>query len=665
MSAVLKSNIGVSIAESVLNDIISRNSRYYYYLGKILTWNPLGLDDPELPKENYKYELKTRSEIISTKRIRESDVSFVIERINWISGEIYDMYDDTYSPSNLSYSGKSSLEDSKFYVVTDEFNVYKCISNNYNSPSIEKPSGYDTDIFTTSDGYQWKFIYNIPIGFRNKFFESEFMPISTSIRNQFYSRGQLSNVVIENSGQNYIQASTFINVTGDGYLEENPYILNGITITDAGFGYTTTPIATISTPLITLGSEIQATATVSMSGSAISSGTLTNSGYGYDLSASISIAEPISTYIIWQAGISVNLNDKIKYQESYYNVTSSGTLNSTPPTHSSGSSTHGSVILEFVAKRANAIINSNKTEAVISPIVNGNGELIGATIIDGGVGYTYANLEVIGVGQNAQLSVDLSVGDLNTLQANVELLAVDGALSYIKIENNGSNYTSASIIIEGDGTGASATAILSSGVISNIIITNYGSGYTYANVYVVGNGINANLRAIISPKGGHGKNSLLELNARTLMFFTTISNEKNQGIFVNNDSRQLGIIKSLSRFDSDLSFRGDIGSACYLLNCGSIVDQSKFTPDSKLNTGQKEYYIVSVQDNKILITSQLNHIPLFGDVFTSTNGDTITPIEIIEPTIDKYSGNMLFIDNRNAFTTTSDQSLSLRTTIKF
>lgn len=665
MSAVLKSNIGVSVAESVLNDIISRNSRYYYYLGKILTWNPLGLDDPELPKENYQYELKTRAQIVSTKRIRESDVSFVVKKIEWASDTIYDMYDDSYSATNLSANGEANLENSKFYVVTNEYNVYKCISNNYNKVSTSKPTGYDTEIFTTTDGYQWKFMYNIPIGFRNKFFETEFMPITNSIKNQFYSKGQISSVIIDNAGQGYVQASTLINVTGDGYLEENPYILNSITITDAGFGYVTNPTASISAPFSTVGAEVQATATVLRTGSIVNSGTLTNIGFGYDTSVVITISEPITTYTIWASGIIVILNQIIKHQDSYYKVTTAGTLNSTPPTHSTGTASYGTAVLEFAAKRANAIINSTKTNAKVQPIVNGAGEISGVIISNGGIGYTFANLEVVGVGTSAQLSVNLSNGDLNTLQANVELLAVNGSLSFIKIENGGNSYTNVNIVIEGDGIGATATATLSLGKITNIIINNYGSGYTYATAKVVGNGVGCILRPIISPKGGHGKNAILELDARTLMFFTTISNEKNQGITVNNDSRQLGIIKSLSRFGSSLSFRGDGGSACYLLKMPTAVDQSKFFPDVKLNTGQKEFYIVSVEGNNILIASLLNNIPVFGDVFSTSSGSSVTPTEIVQPTIDKYSGTMLFIDNRNAFTTTSDQSLSLRTTIKF
>lgn len=665
MSAVLKPNTGASIAESVLNDILSRTSRYYYYLGKPLTWNPLGTDDPEIPKSNYQYELKTRSNIISTKRIKESDVSFVIKRIDWVINTVYDMYDDNYSSTNLSTNGFSALEDCNFYVVTNESNVYKCIANNSGASSTVMPSGYDTSIFTTADGYQWKFMYNIPIGFKNKFFEADFIPVTNSIKNQFYSRGQLSTVTIDNGGSGYVQASTAIVVSGDGYLENNPYILNGIVLTDGGIGYTSNPTATISPPNVVTGSSLQASATILRTGTSVTSATLGAIGFGYDTTATISIAEPISVYVVWQANIAVNANQIVKYQDRYYTVTTAGNLGTTPPIHTTGVASSGTASLTFTARRAKAYLTSTKTNAKITPVVNISGQITGVVLVDGGVGYSYANLDVAGVGVGANLSVDLSIGDLNTLQANVELLAVAGSLSYIKVENSGSGYTSASVIISGDGTGATATATLVSGKVININITNYGSNYTYATASVMGNGVNCTARVILSPLGGHGKNSILELNARTLMFFTSISNEKNQGITVNNDSRQLGIIKSLSRFNSDLSFRNDIGSACYLLTTPSNINQSQFFPDLRITSGQKEYYVVSVSENKLLIASLRNSVPVLGDVFSNANSNNITPILITPPTIDKYSGTMLFIDNRNAFSTSTDQSLSFRTTLKF
>lgn len=663
-SAVLKSSTGVSIAESVMTDIITRNSKYYYYLGKVLSWNPFGDDIPESPLDNYNYELKTRSQIISTKRISESDVSFVIPRINWTVNTIYDKYDDNYSSINLSYSGKSSIEESKFYVVTDDDSVYKCIGNNYNKISTIKPTGYDTDIFTTADGYVWKFLYNIPIGYKNKFYNQDYIPVTTAVRNQFYSKGTISSIIINNAGSGYVQGSTTIVVSGDGYLEENPYLLATVAFSDIGFGYSTTPLATISAPTITIGVEVQALATVSRTGTTVTSGTLTNIGYGYTDNATITIAEPFSDAIEYSNSLVVTIGQKIKYLGNYYNVTIAGFLGTLPPTHTTGTVTNGTASLAYVATRAIAYLTSTKTEAIVTPVVT-LGEITSYVIVNGGVGYSYINLAVTGVGSGAILSTDLSSGDLNTLQANVELLAVSGSLSHITISNQGTVYSTASVVISGDGVGATASATISNGNIVNIVMLTYGSGYTYANASVVGNGINCVLRCIISPLGGHGKNAVLELYARTLMFFSSISSEKNQGITISNDSRQLGIIKSIDKFGSELSYNKALGSACYLLTMSTTVDPIKFYPDLKLNTGNKEYYIVSVEGKSILISSHKNDIPLIGESFISTNSDTIVPSSITPPSIDKYSGNLLFIDNRSAFSTNAEQSLSLRTTIQF
>jgi hypothetical protein len=664
VSAVLKSTTGISVAESVLNDIVTKNSKYYYYLGKVLSWNPLGVDSPEVPMENYNYELKTRSEMISVKRITESDVAFVIPRYDWTANTVYDMYDDNYSDSHLTYSGKSRLEDSMFYVVTDESNVYKCIYNNANGPSTVKPSGVDTSIFSTADGYQWKFMYNIPIGFKNKFFQSTYIPVTTAIKNQFYSKGAISSVIIENGGSGYVNGTTSILVAGDGYLEDNPYIINAINISSGGFGYVSPPVVVISTPIVTSGPEVQATGTSSLTGSSVTSATLTNAGYGYTDAATVEIAEPVAGAAQWTEVTAYALNAKVKFNDNYYNVTTAGSSAYTAPTHTSGSVANGTAVFQYIATRAKAYLSLTKTEAILSPIISG-GQIAGVSITNPGIGYTYVNLSVIGVGTNALLSVNLSTGDLNTIQANVELLAVNGELSSIAVTNQGSGYSVASVVISGDGTGATATAILNSGKVVEISFTDRGAGYTYANATIVGDGTGATLRPIISPKGGHGKNAILELHAKTLMFFTTISGEKNQGISVVNDSRQIGIIKSINKFDSELSHRDSLGSACYLFTFMSAVNQTKFYPDLKLNTGNKEYIIVAVEGSKILVSTPKNSVPVLGETLTSPNLDTITPIEITEPSIDKYSGNLLFIDNRNAFSTTVDQSLSLRTTIMF
>lgn len=665
MSAVLKYTLSTSLATAIINDVTSRRSRYYYYFGKVLSWNPFGEDLPEVPLENYKYELETRSNMTLLKRINENDVSYITKRIDWIDNLVYDMYDDSYSEDNLSSNGFSDLYQSNFYVLTDENNVYKCICNNYGTKSTVKPSGNDTNFITTADGYIWKFMYTIPIGLKNKFVDSDYIPVTTALSNQFYSNGTILGATIVNAGMDYVDVSSGVTVVGDGYLEENPYNLTEIIISSGGFGYTFIPDVIISEPTAIFGSEVQATATATLSSGVVNSITFNNFGFGYNNNAVAIIEEPYSGYVNWQAILPVTNSTIIKHNNNYYEVTSSGNLGTTPPTHTSGTDSNGSASLLYKATRAEAYITSTKTEALLDVVVDGLGQITNVIVIDGGVGYTFASIEVTGVGTGAELTVNLSNGDLNSLQSNVELLAVDGAISYIKVESEGSAYGEAIVVIEGDGTGATAEVTITSGRITDITITNYGSGYTWATASIVGSGTGCVARVIISPKGGHGKDAVYELGSNGVMFFTSIANEKNQGVTVNNDSRQIGIIKSPKTFDSGFVYTKASGSACYLLIDSTQVDQNKFFPDVKLTSESKEYYIVGVEDNKLLISSNKNSEPTVGASFISENGDVITPFKIDTPEVDKYSGDIIFIDNRNAFITTSEQSLSLRTIITF
>jgi len=65
----------------------------------------------------------------------------------------------------------------------------------------------------------------------------------------------------------------------------------------------------------------------------------------------------------------------------------------------------------------------------------------------------------------------------------------------IKIIDGGSDYTECSLLIEGDGHGAFATATLTDGAISSVTLESQGVGYTWAVITVLGDGVDANLEA--------------------------------------------------------------------------------------------------------------------------------------------------------------------------
>jgi hypothetical protein len=107
--------------------------------------------------------------MIAAKRIQSSDVSFCINRYNWASGTVYAEYDDT----------STTLYQDVFYVVTTDFNVYKCLFNNNGATSTVKPTGTSTAILSTADGYKWKFMYSISAADTLKFVTSGYIPVKT------------------------------------------------------------------------------------------------------------------------------------------------------------------------------------------------------------------------------------------------------------------------------------------------------------------------------------------------------------------------------------------------------------------------------------------------------------------------------------------------------
>ena len=675
MSSIIKTSLRDSIAQSIYNDVISKRSRYFFFLGKPLTWQPLvSTDIPEVPIDSFNYELETRNNIVSAKQINNPDVCLVVPRYDWVSGEVYDMYDDQYTATNPAFSGATSLQDAKFYVVNADFNVYKCISNNYNAKSVNTPYGTDTDLLQTADGYIWKYMYNIPISLRNKFLTASYMPVSTSIKNRFYSSGAISDINIINAGAGFTAVPTLV-VDGDGYLEENPYVITGFTVSNYGVGYTSAPAVTISAPTVTIGAEVQAvgTAVLGTGGNStkVLSITLDEAGYGYAGAPTVTIDPPVSGATTFIANTGYSLNAKIVYNNNYYNVTAAGTTGTTAPTHTTGSVANGTATLQFVGTRAQAQANVVKTKASLTAVLSGGttGQITNVIINDGGTGYTYGTISVQGgtPTTDAELTFDLSVGDMDSTQSNVELLSTPGAINYIKVVSGGSGYGSAIVTIDGDGTGATATALVNNGSITGITVTNAGSGYTKATVTIVpiGTGSGAEVRAIMSPYGGHGRNAENELFGKSVMFVTTISSEKNKGYVVNNDYRQFGIIRNLEKFTTTNKLSAVNSSACY--NLTGYTNLSEFSVDMELediSTGDK-YVIVALTTSGILVQSIDNAVCYVSQSLKNASNNVFTVLAVDPPDFNKFSGDLFFIDNRAAFAPSTEQSIILRTLIGF
>ena len=914
---MFKQKFKKTIADAVYQEVTSKTARYYHWFGKENTWQDFlspfipssSTDTPGAPSENFRYELHVRRDILTAKLIKPSDVSYVTRRIDWASGTVYDMYDDAYESTTgygygPAYSGAIRLEDANFYVLTNEYNVYKCIDNNDNSPSTYMPTGTTTEIFETGDGYKWKFMYGIPVSLRNRFLSSSYMPVSNALKAQFYSSGAINSIAIENGGGGYNPATTVAVITGDGNKEFNPYLISSITTTNGGEGYTTIPVITISAPFssaiawtsegdVPLGSYISylnpatlktnfyyvvsgtklgtsgpihttgtitnggtqlryagttATAECVLSGDAVGLVSLIDGGYGYQDAPTVTADQPFTEDANWVTLTTATLGDILKYSGRYYEVTTGGTTGASGPTHTSGAVANGSAELTYLGKDAVLTPVIEKTEAeislVISPgidslysvaigltgskyaevptvtidapgtgiqaeavasiaggkvslisvtnpgngytstplvtitnpqitfdaasdlndvtetisytghrlvtgdavvydngggtsinnLTDGNtyyiikvdddsfqlatseinatngtyinltdgvgsdhtltlttgnatatailgtgGEIVGYSIDDAGIGYTNANIEIVdtsGSGSGAVLVPDFSVGNVDTLQANVELLAVPGTIEVIKVVDGGSGYGGATANILGDGIGATADVVCSGGKVTKVIVTNPGSGYTWTDVQITGNSgsSGAVVRAIMSPLGGHGSNAIDELNANSIVFYTSISRDKNQGIEINNDYRKVGLVRNFKQFGSNRRFTDDIGSGCVLVT--GTFDPALIQYDMLLlKDGYKKYRVVDYTDTQILLSVFNNFTVNIGDTLVTdpTDAGLITAPTVVsqniivtsvsERTIDQFSGDFLFFSVREPYSPTAEQIITVRTVL--
>lgn len=710
MSFILRNTIHNSLVDTVYSEFVSRRANYYYYIGKPTEW--VDSASPELPETTGSYEYQTRNNIVSVKRINTRDISFVVPRRDWVINTIYDQYDPNYSTNNPSTTGATSLKSSLFYVLTSTFGVYKCISNNRGAPSTIEPSGSDVIPVQYNDGYIWKYLYTIPLSSRNRFLTEQYMPVQVSVSEAFYSNGGISEVVIDNPGQGYSNLSnvtlnvvgTFVGRPGNANALIVPVINSlgqfvDVQIRNPGNNYSNASI---------IISDLPGTGTSLHSG--VSNVRIYNVGTGYttavrnntrvNISTSGNV-QPSSNAVLQPVYsgfnnnlVSVNvLNSGSGYSAAVRNntivqITTTGAFlpasNATAnlffntsavitPVIGNGKIENISIIdpgLNYIGNsRTTITVNGDGVGALLIPVINDQGEISDIVIENQGEGYTFASININGTGSNANAYAVLSSGDLNTLQSIIELSAVDGAIHTCKVNDGGINYTSANIAVYGDGTGFIGNVVLFGNTITGIEVINPGVNYTYANVVITGTGSNANVSAIISPPGGHGKNAVKELFADTIMFYSTINEERNHGIKVVNDYRQFGIIKDIKKFNTDQAYTLASGSACMLVTLNSVQG---LAPDTTLifvdsNNQNRTFDVVDVisDTNQVLLLNKTNYNLEADDYLRNDSLAEYLVVQVNKtPDINKFSGELLFIDNRTAVSSSDRQVVTLRTILQ-
>lgn len=195
----------------------------YCALAKVEEW-PVE-EVPPAPEQTQYYIKNFFKNMFAAKKIGTSDMSPVIERINWTTGTVYAHYDDRANMFALNEDGSLVK---KFYVKNRFDQVFKCLwNNNGGSSTVEpvfEPGTFNANqIFQGADDYKWKYIYTISAGVKIKFMDESWMPvpIGNTVPNPVATTagiGSIDVINVINGGTGYDEANAPISVviTGDG-----------------------------------------------------------------------------------------------------------------------------------------------------------------------------------------------------------------------------------------------------------------------------------------------------------------------------------------------------------------------------------------------------------------------------------------------------------------
>ena len=296
-----------------------------------------------------------------------------------------------------------------------------------------------------------------------------------------------------------------------------------------------------------------------------------------------------------------------------------------------------------------------------------------------------AKSAVAGSGTNGGFGSTAS--DDGSAQWDVENAAVDGAIYHYVVTAAGSGYSNGSsgsftvdVAVEGDGSGAVATLTFASGSLSSVAFkdtSSYGSGYKRASFPTLNSAISgisagsgATIHAVISPINGHGADPIEELGGNYSIVNSRLEFGEGSGDFpTDNDFRRIGLIKNPVQ-----SSDGTISSASSMTatNQLTVADASSISVDDLLTDAASE----SATTAKVRVVSKtgnvLKTLPVVnsgGEYVAFANSDEVyrngagtkstdvtgSGVSTSHPEMTRFTGQILYVENRGAVSRAADQ----------
>ena len=319
---------------------------------------------------------------------------------------------------------------------------------------------------------------------------------------------------------------------------------------------------------------------------------------------------------------------------------------------------------------------------------------------------------------------DAAVRD-NAVDGSIKIVTISNA--GVGIGTADAVYTK--VPIKGNGSNAECTVTInSSSQVSDVTVSTQGSGYTYGSVDLVAGGVPTGttrpvLDVVISPPGGHGKNIYRELGAYNVLLYSRIENDNENPDFVTgNQIARVGLVENPQAFDSTALLSVDKATAAAALRLsGAGYSSATFTADAYftqtvatgttaagrvINYDQTTGVLKYWQDKSLAGFNTVGAAvtdPTYGfklNAFTSTpeTGGSLTIVPstgsnlaidtsftgvstvinsrtyylgqeftngIGNPESKKYSGNIIYVDNRPSITRSSTQKEDIKIILQF
>lgn len=256
--------------------------------------------------------------------------------------------------------------------------------------------------------------------------------------------------------------------------------------------------------------------------------------------------------------------------------------------------------------------------------------------------------------------------------------AYDGLIYRIQVTAGGTGYSSApAVTIHGDGDGATATAVISDGVVTEINITSAGSA-AYNVAYVTlsgGGGSGAAARAILSPSGGHGTNAVKELGGFYVGVAISLQGtESGTDFIVDGSFRQIGIVKDPFDYGTTnvttettlTALKGLLLSSHSGFVVGDYITGGTsgaigFIDSYDGATGILKYH----QNDKTGYEAFEAEENISGNTAGSGTIDTVGNGGLIDPEVERFTGDVIFLENRAPINRSASQIEDVKIIIEF